>query len=372
MFPILLRVLLLLSLLVSSIAWSAADAVASDDGVVSGADQALPTVLSVATREVPPFAYRDAQGEWQGIAIELWQRVAEELGVQSRYTAVSLDEMLRGIGSGDYDAAVGALSVTPERETVFDFTHPFYRTGLGIAVPIDDSGGWWALLRGLVSPRFLGVVAALLGLLAIVGALAWLLERRRNAQFPREPLRGIGAGLWWSSVTMTTVGYGDKAPITFGGRILGLVWMFASVILISTITASLTTSLTLDALSDKVSTEDDLAHVRTGSVANSTSARRLQRKGVAFRAFDDLGAAMQALADGELDAVVYDRPLLRYRVRTEFPERLQVLGITFEPQDYAIGLPSGSALREPINRHLLTHNRGAEWEALVTRHLGDE
>lgn len=370
MFPIsLFRTVLILALL--SLAplsvWATYDSADISDGGSGPAG-----VLRIATREVPPFAYSDADGSWQGIAIELWQRVAEEIGASSRYTAVSLEEMLRGTASAEFDAAVGALSVTPERETAFDFTHPFYRTGLGIAVPIDDSGGWWAMLRGLISPRFLAVVAALLTLLAIVGALAWLLERRRNAQFPREPLRGIGAGLWWSSVTMTTVGYGDKAPITLGGRILGLVWMFASVILISTITASLTTALTLDALSDKVSSESDLAHVRTGTVANSTSARRLQRKGVAFRAFDDLTDAMHALADGDLDAVVYDRPLLRYGVRTAFPDRLQVLGITFEPQDYAIGLPPGSALREAINRHLLTHNRGAAWEALVMRHLGDE
>ena len=340
-------------------------------GIAAADESPLPT-LNVATRSVPPFAYQDADGTWRGIAIELWERIADTIGVSSRYVEVSLDEMLKGTAAGRFDAAVGALSVTPEREAAFDFSHPFYRTGLGIAVARDDDDGWWSMLGGLASPRFLGGVAALLLLLAVVGAAVWLFERRRNTQFPRDPVCGIGAGLWWSSVTMTTVGYGDKAPVTFGGRVLGLIWMFASVILISMITAGLTTALTLDALSDKVASEDDLGKVRTATVANSTSARRLLSRGISFSAFDDLGAAMQALAAGEFDAVVYDRPLLRYRVRTLYPERLRVLNITFEPQDYAIGLPPDSALREKVNRQLLAHSRGNTWEALVMRYLGTE
>ena len=80
---------------------------------------------------------------------------------------------------------------------------------------------------------------------------------------------------------------------------------------------------------------------------------------------------MTALAAGELDAVVYDRPLLRYRVRNDFSDALQVAAFEFEPQDYAIGLPQGSRLREEINRHLLVHGRGDEWEALLRRYLGE-
>lgn len=327
--------------------------------------------LTVATRAVPPFAFTDQAGRWRGIAIELWERVGAELGIDSEYVEVDLDETMAGTASGRFDAAVGALSVTSEREIQFNFTHPFYRTGLGIAVQQDESGGWRAIAKGLVSPRFLAVVAALLVLLALVGAVVWLLERRRNAQFPENPTEGIGAGLWWSSVTMTTVGYGDKAPITLGGRIVGLIWMFASVILISTITASITTALTVDALSSLLSSEEDLASVRTGSVEDSTSARRLRRKGVNFEPYADLDAAMDALAAGKLDAVVYDEPLLRYRVRTEYAGKLHVLDLRFEPQDYAIGLPNDSPWREGVNRLLLKHGRGDAWDALLTRYLGD-
>ena len=74
----------------------------------------------------------------------------------------------------------------------------------------------------------------------VVGVVMWLGERRRNqAQFGGTAAHGIGAGLWWSAVTMTTVGYGDKAPVTILGRLLGLVWMFAAIIIISSFTAAI-------------------------------------------------------------------------------------------------------------------------------------
>ena len=345
-----------------------------DDSVALA--QARPTgetgKLLVATREVPPFAYQKADGQWQGIAIDLWEKAASELELAFEYKDVSLAEMLSGVESGKYDAAVGALSATAERETLFNFSHPFYHTGLGIAVKRNTSTSWFGFFRALVSPAFLGAVGALLGLLAIIGALVWLLERKTNEQFPHDPVRGIGAGLWWSSVTMTTVGYGDKAPVTLAGRLVGLIWMFASIIIISTVTAGLTTALTLDALGSSIEGEDDLATVRTATVEDSTSAARLSRKGISYRPYADLEAAMAALGADQVDAVVYDQPLLRYIVRTLYADSLTVLTETVEPQVYAIGLPNSSDIRESLNQRLLANTSGQFWSALLERHLGKD
>lgn len=212
--------------------------------------------LTVLTRAVPPFAFQDDAGRWRGIAIELWEQIAADLALRYEYEAVSLPDMLARLERGEADAAEAALSVTAAREEKFDFSHPYHHSGLGIAVRRDTAGGDWRdTLRGLASPRFLRVVAALLLLLTLVGALVWWLEGRHNAHFPKQPLPGIGSWLWWSSVTMTTVGYGDKAPVSFWGRAVALVWMFASVILISTVTASLTTAFTVDALATHVQGE---------------------------------------------------------------------------------------------------------------------
>lgn len=76
---------------------------------------------------------------------------------------------------------------------------------------------------------------------------------------------------------MTTVGYGDKAPITAMGRGIALVCMFASVIIVSGFTAAIATALTVGELRRPVRGPNDLFGSRVIRVAGSTSAEFLTR-----------------------------------------------------------------------------------------------
>jgi len=327
--------------------------------------------LSVATRHVPPFAIKQEDGTWHGISIDLWREIADQMGLKYRFREMGLKAMLEALERREVDAAVAALTITAEREKRMDFTHPFLSTGLGIAVPNDAGGGWLALTERFVSGAFLRVMAALLGLLLVVGVFVWLLERRRNAQFGGTPAQGIGSGLWWSAVTMTTVGYGDKAPQTLGGRAVAMVWMFASVIIISSFTAAIATALTVGELGGKVRGKEDLARAQLVTVDDSTSAQYLAAQRFSYQAFADLGVALQALADGKADATVYDAPILRYRVQQNFAGQLRVLPGSFERQTYGIALAAGSEYREPINQILLQLLREPAWEDALYRYLGN-
>jgi hypothetical protein len=105
---------------------------------------------------------------------------------------------------------------------------------------------WLAVIGNLVSWSFLKIIGLLTLVLVIAGSLVWLFERRANPeQFSDRPLKGIADGLWWAAVTMTSVGFGDKAPQTRLGRMLAGIWMFAAVVLISLFTAHITTTLTV-------------------------------------------------------------------------------------------------------------------------------
>ncbi len=328
-----------------------------------------PGTLVVATRHVPPFAIRTDQG-WDGIAVELWTRVAETLGYESRFREMGLDEMLAAVESGEVAAAAAALTITSAREGRLDFSHPFLTSGLGIAVHQRPGGGLLATLHRVFSGRFLKVMGSLLALLTLVGVLVWLAERRRNPQFARTPVSGIGAGLWWSAVTMTTVGYGDKAPVTPFGRAIAMVWMFASVIIISGFTAAIATALTVGELDQGVGGLDDLYGARVVTLPASTSEAYLQERLVRYRTRPDLAEALNVLESGEAEAVVYDAPALRYLVEEDYPGTLRVLPQVLQRQDYGIALPAGSPLREEINRVLLEIIRSPEWQRMLERYLG--
>ncbi len=327
--------------------------------------------LIVGTKIAPPFVVKESDGSLSGISIELWQRVAAELGLEYELKEVDLQQLLDGLQDGSLDVSVAALTVTAEREKRIDFTHPFHTTGLAIAVPSQGSALWTTIKR-FFSWEFLLALLALGGLLLLVGFVFWLTERRKNPEmFGGTPAEGIGASFWWAAVTMTTVGYGDKAPVTFGGRLVALIWMFAAIILISSFTAAIATSLTVSQLETSVQGPDDLPRVSVTTVRNSASAAYLSDRGIAFEPQADLATALEELASGRYEALVYDQPILQYLSGQEHPKRVQVLPNNFERQDYGIALPEDGDLRDPINEQLLEVIASEEWKDVLQRYLGE-
>ncbi|MAA74971.1 MAG: ABC transporter substrate-binding protein [Salinisphaeraceae bacterium] len=329
--------------------------------------------LDVGTKLAPPFVIKNDDGELEGISIELWQRLSERLGLASQFQQRdSVKALVGGVASGEMDAAVAAITVTAPREEQLDFSHPFYSTGLSIAVSEQGSPVWSAMKR-FFSWEFFTALLALGAVLLGVGVAIWLAERRGNPEeFGGSTTQGLGSGFWWAAVTMTTVGYGDKSPRTFAGRIVGLVWMFAAIIIISGFTAAIATSLTVSQLESTVQGVDDLPKVRVATVDGSVSSEFLKARGIGFEATNTLEDSLQALASGSVDAVVYDRPLLLYLSNQEYPKRTRVLAEEFERQDYAIALPSGSPRREAMNRELLDIINSDEWTDILERYLGDQ
>lgn len=328
--------------------------------------------LVVGVKPAPPFVIEGAEGDWRGITIELWERLADELDLEYRFVKRDLSGLINGAADGRLDVVAAALTITSEREKRMDFTHPFYPTGLGIAIPVKNSS-WLATTQQFFSLAFLKIVMCLLAILFVFGFLVWVFERHRNTeQFGGGIFQGIGSGLWWSAVTMTTVGYGDKAPKSLGGRLIALVLMFSAIIMFSSFTAAITSSLTVGRLSSTINGPDDLYGLRVFSVPSSTSAAFLDERKIIFTPASTLNDCLAALAAGRADAVVYDVPLLRYYINEEWQGTLRVLPQIFERQNYGFGLPPGSQLREPLNRTLLAELSKERWRDLVETYLGEK
>ena len=333
------------------------------------AQDVAPEHLTVGVKEAPPFVMRSDDGNWVGIAIELWEAVATSLGYTYEFQELRIPEMRASVINREVDVVVGALSITPERETFVDFTHTYYISSLGIAVPAGNDS-LLGTLSHLFSGAFLKIVAVLALVLVCIGTLMWWLEYKVNPeQFDPDRTRGIGSGLWWAAVTMTTVGYGDKAPMSLAGRTMALVWMFSSLILVSVFTGAVASVMTVSGLNAKVTGPEDLPRVRVASVARTASGLWLDDKHIGYLSYPSVEDAMIALREGKADAVVYDRPILSYLAQ-EHGSDVMVLPRKFALHHYGFVLPEGSPLREPINRAILVYTLESEWHDTLYRYTG--
>jgi len=327
--------------------------------------------LVLGLRVAPPFAMQAPDGIWSGISVELWRHLAEQLRLRYRFEETTQEGLLRGLADGTLDASGGALTVTAERLREVDFSLPYIVTGLGVAVPVRTSLDWYGVAASFLSIRFLSVVLAIVGVVLLVSVIVWMLERRRTPDFGGPPVDGLVCSISWSTQAMAKANP-SVSPRTRPGRLLGGAWAAASVALIAMFTAAVTSHLTARELSGLVRDAADLHHVRVGTVREAVAVAYLDREGIRHQDFATIEDGLRAVAAGQLDAVVYDKPILAWLVRQDHPNELQVLGLNLDPLRYAIALPFDSPLRRKLDIALVDTTSSSWWRELVRQYLGAE
>jgi ABC-type amino acid transport substrate-binding protein len=323
--------------------------------------------LRVAVVEAPPFVMPAPNGGWQGVSLDVWDAVARTAGWSYVVSAADVEGALNGLEAGTIDVAIGAIGITADRERRVDFSHPYFLSSLAVATP-ESSGTDLASIRGVILSRaFLAAVGTMAVLVFAFGILVWAAERRAN---PRAfgPVRrgGILGAFWWALVTMTTVGYGDKVPVTPLGRILASVWMFVAMVLVALITGHVAASLTSERLATPATALSELRQLRVGVLEASAAGETLTRMGVRPTAYPGIEAAFAALDAGEIDGVLADAAFLEW-ARGSGPA-LSIRPLAFEPAGIGIALPPGSAMREPLNRALLDLVESGRWIEILQRY----
>ena len=327
--------------------------------------------LVVGTKVAPPFAIKDEKGDWSGISIELWSRIASSLGLRFRFVeSDNVISLLDGVGSGNLDVAVAAITVTPQRARNVDFTMPYLRVGTGVAVHVGPATNWLPVIRSLMSYGFLQAVLALLGLSFLAGMLIWLFERKANDGFAGSTSRGLSTGVWWSTAAMTQRVGGGVIPVTLPGRIVAMIWMVVSVIAIAVFTAGLTSALTTRRLQGTVTRVADLASVKVGVVQGTAAEDRLAQLRIRFETVPNIQQGFSKLRRQQLDALVYDRPILAWLIQQGHASSIDLADVTFGPQDYAIALKNGSDLRKRVDIALLEAVQSDWWKETLVRYLG--
>ncbi|MDP6934051.1 MAG: transporter substrate-binding domain-containing protein, partial [Myxococcota bacterium] len=253
-----------------------------------------------------------------------------------------------------------------------DFTHSFYESGLQIMVlsEAEESSGW-SVIGALFSEGFVMVLGVFGLVLLLCGHAVWFFERKReDSDFRPEYVPGVWDGFWWAAVTVTTVGYGDKAPKGNMGRIIGLVWMFISLFIISYFTASVTTSLTLDGLRGGIQGPADLPGAKITTPQETTAANYLKASGAHVVVCEVIDDCYARLATRDVAAVVFDAPVMQYYAANHPQQMFMTVGPIFQLESYGIAVQSGSHLREDINKALLAMREDGTYQEIQEAWFG--
>ncbi len=327
--------------------------------------------LAVGVTASPPFAMKSDDGNWQGISIELWRKTADDLGLRYRLVEKPRTaDLIEGVADSSLDVAAAALTVTAARERRLDFTPSYFSTGFGIAVTAGGEASWMPVVRALTSFGFVQSIMALIALALLVGIVVWLFERRHNEQFGGGVARGLSSSVWWTTVAMTQRGIGNFGPRTLPGRAIAMFWMVGSIIAIAIFTASVTSVLTVKQLRGVVHDVGDLSEARVAAVRNTATEGALAQMQISATLYPTLREALLALRAGKIDAVVHDKPLLGWQVHQDFRSSVELLDVSFRPQQYAFALRPDFAQRKAVSVAMLDAVQSQWWEQMVYRYIG--
>ena len=275
------------------------------------------------------------------------------------------------------DVAIGDFSVTAYRDSCktscphpvdgeafankhtccVDFSHTFMDAGIALVSKVRASGsGFSGTLARFWSPRIVNSIAAGFLAVLVVGAIIWAVERKYQ---PRN-FKYMDEGIWLALVTLSTVGYGDRVPVSSLGRIITALWMIVSVMIASTLTANLTAVLVESNEPQIAKTGLDIKSRKLSVCAGPGYFEDwAAREAITMTKFPTSDECLQAVVNDEYDVYLTDNVIAWSIFSTGLYEGLVVSPVVW-PGDFAPIFPQdgSSVIRGGIETNSLAYLEG--------------
>jgi polar amino acid transport system substrate-binding protein len=294
-----------------------------------------------------------------GFSIDLWNKIAEDLGMDTKFVYFnSTTDLINATKDRDVDVGISAITITSDREKVIDFSNSMYELGLQVMINAENASSSVLSIMVKEINKMMNAKSIILFLLFlfITIHLRWFIDRRDETTdlFDKRYSVGIRDAFWWGVTMLVTW----ETPHSKGlARIIDLLWHIVGIIAISILTAIVTAALTAQTIGGSIHSEKDLAGKYVAAVATDAPRKYLEKIGANVVPVKTIDEGIELLKKGKVKALVHDGPRLVYlanKINKKAKKRvLAVLPFTFNPQNYGIVFPTGSELREPVDRTLL-------------------
>lgn len=130
---------------------AAADAAGNADaaGSADAADGEGKTYVIATDTTFAPFEFENEDGEMVGIDLDLLEAIAQDQGFEYELQVVGFSAAVTALEAGEVDGVIAGMSITEKREALYDFSTPYYDSGVGMAVAADSDITSYEDLAGL-------------------------------------------------------------------------------------------------------------------------------------------------------------------------------------------------------------------------------
>ncbi|XP_066488006.1 glutamate receptor 2 isoform X2 [Tiliqua scincoides] len=343
------------------------------------------------------FELLDGNERYEGYCVDLAAEIAKHCGFKYKLTIVGdgkygardaetkiWNGMVGELVYGKADIAIAPLTITLVREEVIDFSKPFMSLGISIMIkkPQKSKPGVFSFLDPLAYEIWMCIVFAYIG----VSVVLFLVSRFSPYEWHTEEFEdgretqsnestnefGIFNSLWFSLGAFMQQGC-DISPRSLSGRIVGGVWWFFTLIIISSYTANLAAFLTVERMVSPIESAEDLSkqtEIAYGTLDSGSTKEFFRRSKI--QVFDKMWTYMKSAepsvfvrttAEG-VARVRKSKGKYAYLLESTMNEYIEQrkpcdtmkVGGNLDSKGYGIATPKGSSLRNAVNLAVLKLN----------------
>uniref|UniRef100_A0AAQ4Q1L5 Glutamate receptor n=1 Tax=Gasterosteus aculeatus aculeatus TaxID=481459 RepID=A0AAQ4Q1L5_GASAC len=325
---------------------------------------------------------------FEGFCVDLLRELANVLGFTYEIRLVpdgrygSQDEkgqwngMIRELIEHRADLAVAPLTITYMREKVIDFSKPFMNMGISILYrkPNTTNNGFFSFLNPMTPDIWVYILLAYLGVSCVLFVIARFSPYEWYDAHPCNPGSDVVENnftllnSFWFGVGSLMQQGSELMPKALSTRIIGGIWWFFTLIIISSYTANLAAFLTVERMDSPVDSADDIAKqtkIDYGLVKDGATMTFFKKSKVstfekmwAFMSSKPSTSLVKSIEDGIQRVLKSDYALIMESTTIDYITKrncnLTQLGGLIDSKGYGIGTPIGSPYRDKITIAILS------------------
>ncbi|XP_010729958.1 glutamate receptor ionotropic, kainate 3 [Larimichthys crocea] len=325
---------------------------------------------------------------FEGFCIDLLKELANILGFTYEIRLVpdgkygSQDEkgqwngMIRELIEHRADLAVAPLTITYMREKVIDFSKPFMSMGISILYrkPNATNNGFFSFLNPMTPDIWVYILLAYLGVSCVLFVIARFSPYEWYDAHPCNPGSDVVENnftllnSFWFGVGSLMQQGSELMPKALSTRIIGGIWWFFTLIIISSYTANLAAFLTVERMDSPVDSADDIAKqtkIEYGVVKDGATMTFFKKSKVstfekmwAFMSSKPSTSLVKSIEDGIQRVLKSDYALIMESTTIDYITKrncnLTQVGGLIDSKGYGIGTPLGSPYRDKITIAILS------------------